>query len=98
MRLPPELQHVSVIRDEDEAMSTLSRALSGSGCTQRDAELLCALLVAKAAIVAVSRITGEVVMGFHRIETPRQQRWFSIGTGGVHFVWESDDEDAATLQ
>ncbi|NVO16557.1 MAG: hypothetical protein HXX10_21225 [Rhodoplanes sp.] len=98
MRLPPELLHVSVIRDEDEAMSTLSHALTTSGCQDQDVRVLCALLIAKAAIVAVSRVTGQVVLGFHRIETPRRQRWFTIGSGGVSFVWETDDDDQATLQ
>ncbi|RAI45284.1 hypothetical protein [Rhodoplanes roseus] len=98
MRLPPELQQVSVIHDQDEAVSTLSRALSTSGCHEQDARVLCALLMAKAAIVAVSEVTGEVVLGFHRIESPHRQRWFTVGAGGVNFVWETDDGDPVTLQ
>ncbi|MDC7785818.1 hypothetical protein PQJ75_10120 [Rhodoplanes sp. TEM] len=94
MPLPPELRHAAVIRDEMEALSTLDRALSMSGCTVRDANLLRGLLLAKAAVIAVNRTTGEVVVGFHRIESPQRRRWFTLGDGGMNFVWESDGETA----
>ncbi|MFL9827488.1 hypothetical protein [Rhodoplanes sp. SY1] len=94
-QLPPELRHASVICDEAEALSTLSRALSTSGCDRRAAGLVCGLLAAKAAVVAVSSTTGDVIVGFHRLETPHRKRWFRIGEGGMNFVWESDGESAA---
>jgi hypothetical protein len=98
MRLPPELQHVSVIHDQDEAVSTLKSALTTSGCKERDVRVICALLMAKAAIVAVSRVTGEVVLGFHRVESPQRQRWFTVGPDGVNFVWETEEAEPPTLQ
>ncbi|MFD2183252.1 hypothetical protein [Rhodoplanes azumiensis] len=93
--LPPELRHASIICDEAEALSTLNRALSTSGYDHRAAGLVCGLLAAKAAVVAVSRTTGEVIVGFHRLETPHRKRWFRIGEDGMDFVWESDGESTA---
>jgi hypothetical protein len=102
MPIPRELQHVSVIRDETEALSTLNRALAGPGATARDdtllCGLLCGLLTAKAAVIAVNQATGQVVMGFHRLETPQHRRWFTIEPAGMTFVWESDGDHNAALE
>lgn len=83
MRLPPVLQEVDLVTDTDRAMTLLRSKLTFFDLEEDDITSLCNLLMSDDAMLAVSRVTDELVLGLRRHDSPLRQRWFTVGREGL---------------